>query len=161
METVQAKTVRPGQTILHPDTKVPLRVVEPKNFCVPEGVPLPVSNAVFAVDDEGGLYSISPDRQVEVPFGVPLITQPSSNNYIIVASFERQLSDDLPVMKRNIKEGRITADPHENLPLAAMQQLALEVGLAYDEGMGGFFQSHRFLPDRGFDRDAMGWQRRS
>ena len=162
MATVQAKTVRPGKTILHPDTRTPLRVVEPKNFCVLQGVLLPVgNNTVFAVDDEGGLYAIRPDRQVEVPFGVPLITQEGQDNYIVVASFERQLSDDLPTMKRNFREGKITADPKENLPLAAMQQLALEMGVAYDEGMAGFFQCHHFLPDRVFDRDAMGWQRRS
>lgn len=161
MATVQAKTIRAGGTFLHPGTRLPLRVVEPKGLDVSQGESLPANNAVFAVDDEGGLYAIGPDRQVEVPFSVPLIMRVSQDHYIIVASFERQLSDDLPVMERNLKEGRITADPKKNLLLAAMQQLALEVGLAYDERMGGFFQSHRVILGRAFDRDAMGWRRRS
>lgn len=162
MPAVQARTVRPGGIILHTDTKTPLRVVEPQNFGLPQGVPVLVNiNSVFAVDDEGGLYAISPDQPVEVAFNVPLVTQPSSDHYVIVASFERQLSDDLPVMQRNFKECRITADPAENLPLAAMQQLALEMQVAYDGGIGGCYQSHRVILGRAFDAAAMGWKRRS
>jgi hypothetical protein len=138
-----------------------LRVAEPKGLSASQGDSLPVSNIVFAVDDEGGLYAFDADLLVEVPFCVALVTRESQDHYIIVASFERQLSDDLPVMERNFKEGRITADPEKNLPLAAMQQLALEMQDAYDGGMGGCCQSHRIILGRAFDAAAMGWKRRS
>src|SRR4051794_8942888 len=105
MATVQAKTVRPGDTILHPGTQIPLRVVEPKGDLLPLA-----NNTVFAVDDEGGLFAIGPDQQVECPVSVPLVTKPSSDNYIVVASFERELTNDMPVLVRNFREGRITAD---------------------------------------------------
>jgi hypothetical protein len=152
----QVKIVKSGGTILHPDTGMPLRVVQPKNF----NVTLVAGNAVFAVDDEGGLYAIPPEQEVEVPFSVPLVTQACDDNYLIVATFERQQSDDLPVMRRNFKEGKITADPDQDFALASMQQLALELGLAYDNGMAGCFQCHRTIKGRAFNKEAMGWRDR-
>src|ERR1051326_9066348 len=111
MKTVPVKTVRPGCTILHPETRLPLRIVDPKNVGISLLHSLLVgNNTVFAVDDEGGLYALAPDQQVEIPFNVPLMMLEALDNYIIVASFERQLSDDLPVFVRNFKEGRISAD---------------------------------------------------
>jgi hypothetical protein len=160
MRTEQVNAVKPGGTILHPETRIPLRVVQLKDARVRQSDPLQLgTDTVIAVDDEGGLYAFDATQQVEVPFSVPLVTRPSSDNYIIVASFERQLSDDLPVLVRNLRDGRITVDPKENLPLAAMQQLALELGLAYDEGMEGVFQGHRMIEGRAFDKAAMGWTR--
>ena len=37
MATIKAKDVKPGGVFLHPDTKIPLRRVEPANFLLPEG----------------------------------------------------------------------------------------------------------------------------
>jgi hypothetical protein len=156
--TMRAKDVRPGDTILHPDTKTPVRVVQPKDFDTTLADLLAASNAVFAVDDEGGLYAIPAEQDVEVPFSVPLVTTPSDDNYLIVASFERQLSADLPVLRRNFKDGRITADPDQDFGLAGMQQLALEMEEAYDNGMAGCFQCHRTIQGRSFDTAAMGWR---
>jgi hypothetical protein len=160
MATMKAKNVRPGSTLLHPDIKMPVRVVEPKTFNTTLADLLGASNAVFAVDDEAGLYAIPAEADVEVPFSVPLVTQVCNDNYLIVATYERQLTDDLPVMRRNFQEGKITADPDKDFALAAMQQVALEVGLAYDNGMAGFFQCHRTIEGRAFDTHAMGWRDR-
>lgn len=161
MKTVQARTVNAGGTFLHPDTKMPLRVVQPQNFNTDLGNALAVNNKVFAVDDEGGLYAFDADLRVQVPFNVPLVTQASSDNYLIVVTFERQRSDDLPVMEWTFKKGQIKADPHKDFALAAMQQLSLELQTAYDDGMGGSFQSHHTIEGRAFNRQAMGYRRRS
>jgi hypothetical protein len=158
--TMKAKDVKPGGTILHPDTKMPVRVVQPKDFNTTLADLLAASNAVFAVDDESGLYAIPAEADVEVRFSVPLVMTPSGDNYLIVATFERLLTDDLPVLRRNFKAGRITADPDKDFALAAMQQVALEVGLAYDEGMAGCFQCHRTIQGRSFDAASMGWRDR-
>lgn len=158
MATMKAKNVRPGSAILHPDTKMPLRVVEPKSSTTLADL-LGASNAVLAVDDEGGLFAIPAEHEVEVPFSVPLVTQGCDDNYLIAATFERQLSD-LPVLRRNFKEGKITADPDQNFGLAAMQQLALEMEEAYDNGMAGCFQCHHTVRGRAFDKGAMGWRER-
>jgi hypothetical protein len=152
---MQAKTVRPGHMLLHPETKLPLRVVVPKNFHAPAD-----DSTVFAVDDEGGLYAIRPDEPVQVPFSTPLVTQPSDDHYLIVATFERQASDDLPVMRDSFKRGRITADPDDDFSLASQQQLALELQDASDNGMAGLFQCHRVIEGRSFDTHAMGWRTR-
>jgi hypothetical protein len=158
MATMHAKDVKPGGTILHPDAKMPLRVVQPKYLTL--GELLRAGTAVFAVDDEGGLFVIPAEQEVEVPFSVPLVTQACDDKYLIAATFERNLGDDLPVMRRNFKEGKITADPDQDFALAAMQQLSLELQSAFDEGMGGFFQSHRTIVGRAFDTAAMGWRHR-
>lgn len=147
--------------MLHPDTKTPLRVVRPKNFNTILADLLRASNAVFAVDGESGLYAIPAEADVEVPFSVPLVTQACDDSYLIDATFERQLSADLPVLRRNFKEGRITADPDQDFGLAAMQQLALEMEEAYDNGMAGCFQCHRTIQGRSFDTAAMGWRVRA
>jgi hypothetical protein len=156
---MRAKDVKPGGTFLHPDTKMPLRVVQPKNNTTLADL-LGASNTVFAVDDEAGLYAIPADADVEVPFSVPLVTTLSDDNYLIVATFERQLSADLPVLRRNFQEGRITGDPDQDLALAAMQQLALEMEEAYGNGMAGCFQCHHTVRGRAFDKRAMGWRDR-
>lgn len=160
MATMNAKDVRPGCKLLHPGMETPLRVVQPKNFSTPLADLTGASNTVFAVDDEGGLYSIPADADVEVPFNVPLVMQACGDSYLIAATFERQLSDDLPVLRRNFKEGRITADPDKDFALAAMQQLALEMEEAYDNGMAGCFQCHHTVRGRAFDKRAMGWRER-
>lgn len=159
MATVPARTVRPGQSLLLAGK--PLRVVVPRNFRVPEGDLAPVdANAVFAVDDNSGLYLIRPDEQVGVPFSVPLVLRDDPVRCVVAASFDRSIAPgELSTLRRNFREGRITANPDDDLPLALMQQLALEVRAAYDEGMEGWFQCHRVHLGKCFDREAMGWKR--
>jgi len=161
--TVPVKHLKAGSRFLHPVSSVPLRRVEPKNFNFTAS---PVNDkmvdllriAVFAVDDEGGLYAMHPDNQVAIPYNVPLVTEDSTDNYLVLVTVERQISDDLPILAENYLRGNIKADPEKDFEQAAMQQVALELQDAYNDGMTGFLQCHAVLRNKAFDTDAMGWE---
>jgi hypothetical protein len=155
--TTQARDIRVGHTFLHPISEVTLRRVEPKNFVGPLGLHVE-SDHVLAVDDEGGLYAIHPDNHVAPVDGTPLVTVKCDDNYIVVASFERQVSEDLEVMEGNFKSGKIKADPATNFAQAAQEQVALELRDAFADGLAGFMQCHRTLLGRAFDTPKMGWK---
>ena len=150
--------VKVNQVFKHPTEDILLRRVQPKDStCV---VIAPVNEAIFAVDDEGNFYTFAGCQVVSVPHCTPLVTEKSSDNYIIMVSFERQLSDDLPTIEENFARNAIGASPNHNFPLAAMRQLSLELEPAYEDGMAGFFQCHYVLPNRAFNTKAMGWKHR-
>jgi hypothetical protein len=158
MITMKAKTAKPGHTILHPDTKIPLRVVEPKV----DALSLSTKSIVLAVDDEASLFALDPDQEVEVPLGVPLVTVEDKGSVLVAATFERYLAEDLLVMQDTFRRGKITADPQHDLGLAVQQQIVLELGVAYEENvLGGRVQCHRSIIGRGFDLAEMGWRKRA
>jgi len=151
---VYVQEIQIGGYFEHPSAGTVLRRVEPK-FAVPDAI----YGRIFAHDQEGNLYSFDVGTEVEVPFNVPLVTEKCDDTYLIHATFERQVSDDLEVVQNSFKNGRIEADPDKNLPLAVMQQLALEMGEAYDNGLAGHFQCHAVSLNRAFDRKKMGYKR--
>lgn len=151
-KSVSVDQVEVGAYFIHPSATTVLRRVQPKFK-----VPFLIDNQVFATDREANLYVFDGGSKVVVTSQVPLFTQPCEDTYLIHATFERQLSDDIDTLEENYKSGLIKANPNSDMALAVQQQLALEMGEAYDNGLAGFFQCHAVSFNRSFDRDKMGW----